>query len=78
MSVTRGPEHVEGRAVADLSLQLHVVFDLVEGDMARPLDHDLNAVAPSPFGEFTERGKLAQLRIIGGIRESAWAKPISD
>src|SRR5690606_16208527 len=47
-----GAEDVEGGAVAEAALEFGVELDLVEGDVAGALDHDLDAVAPGAFGQF--------------------------
>jgi hypothetical protein len=56
------PEHVERRAMTDGALQLHVELDLVEGHVARALDHDLHALAPGALGQLAQRRQLGQLR----------------
>ena len=71
-------KHVEGRAVAQRALQLHVVFDLVERNVARALDHHLHAHAPGALREHAERLQFRQLRAVGGVGESARAQAVAD
>src|SRR5262249_16642577 len=71
-------EDIERGAVAERALDLGVVLDLVEGDVAGPLDHDLDALAPGAFGEFAERLELGELGVIGGVGEAAGAKAVAD
>ena len=72
------PEHVERRAVAETPLQLHVELDLVEGHVARPLDHHLDAVGPGPLGQLPDSLKLGKLRIVGGVGKAARAQTVAD
>src|SRR5438552_2498007 len=71
-------EDVEGGAVAELALDFHIPFDLVEGDVAGAFDHDLDAVTPGALGEFAEAFELGELGAIGGVGEAAGAEPVSN
>ena len=71
-------EHVEGRAVAEPPLQLHVELDLIEGHVSRAFDHDLHAVPPRPLGEFAEGLELGELRRVGRVGEPAGTQAVAD
>ncbi len=71
-------EHIERRTVAQSPLDLHVVLDLIEGNVARAFNHHLHALAPSPLGEFPQRLQLRQLGAVGGIRQSARTQTVAD
>ena len=59
MSMTSGPERVEGRLVAQLHFLLHLQLDLIHGDVAGPFDHDLHVVLPGLLGQFAEDFEFA-------------------
>jgi hypothetical protein len=63
--------------VAELALQLHVVFDLIEGHVTWAFDHDLHA-GPGAFGQLPERLEFGQLRFVGRIGEPAGAQAVAD
>ena len=71
-------EHVEGSAMAEPALELHVELDLIKGDMTRTLDHDLDALGPGPLGQLAEGFQLRQLRGIAGIGETTWTQAVSQ
>ena len=71
-------EHVERRAVTELPLQLHVVFDLIEGHVAGTFDHDLDALGPGALGQLAERLELGELRAVGRVGEAAGAQAVAD
>jgi hypothetical protein len=49
--------------VAERALDLGVVLDLVEGDVAGAFDHDLHAAAPGAFGELAEGFEFGELGV---------------
>ncbi len=71
-------EDIEGCAVADGALELGVVFDLVEGDMAGAFDHDLDTASPGAFGELADDLEFAELGEVGGVGEPAGSEPVAD
>ena len=71
-------EHVERRLVAELQLLLHVHRDLVERDVAGPLDHDLHVVLPGAPGQLAERLQLGELGRVGGVGEAAGAQAVAE
>ena len=71
-------EHVEGRAMAEAFLQLDVGLDLVEGDMARPFDHDLDAGVPGALGEFAEDDQFVDLGAVGGVSQTTGAETVTQ
>ena len=64
--------------VALSSLQLHVVFDLVQGHVAGAFDHHLDSMSPRTLGEFTDDFEFSQLRAVGGVGQTARAKTVTD
>ena len=65
------PEDVERRLVAELDLLLHVHLDLIERDVARPFDHDLDVLLPRALGELAEGRELRELGLVARVREAA-------
>src|SRR5690606_25969040 len=43
----QGPQNIEGGPMTKAPLQLHIVFDLVEGNVPWSLDHHLATISPS-------------------------------
>ena len=66
-----GPQHVEGCPVREAPLELHVVFDLIEGHVTGPLDHDLTASAPGFFRQLAQDLELAELRRVGRVGKAS-------
>ena len=64
------PQHVEGGLMADPLLHLHVHGDLVHGDVAGPLDHDLHVLLPGPQGQLPEGLQLGELGLVGGVGQA--------
>ncbi len=73
-----GAQDIEGCAVAERALELGVVFDLVERDMAWAFDHDLEPVGPGALGEFCDDLELGELGEVGGVGEPTGAEPVAD
>ena len=71
-------EDVEGRAMTEASLKLHVELDLIEGHVARALDHHLYAMGPGDLGQLGDLGEFTQLSLIGGIRQAPGAKSVTQ
>src|SRR5262249_43804618 len=71
-------EDVERGVVTDLLLELHVPRDLVERDVARPLDHRLHARRPGALDELPERAQLGELRRVARVGEAAGAEPVAE
>ena len=71
------PEHVKGRLLADLLLNLDVVLDLVERDVARPLHHDLHVGVPAALDELPQDPKLGELGCVGRVSQAARPKRVA-
>ena len=71
-------KHIERRAVANASLQLHVVFNLIQRNMARTLHHHLHALTPRALSEFTDCCKLRKLCGVGRVGQTAWTQTVTD
>ena len=71
-------ERVEGRLVADLLLAAHVHLELVQRDVAGPLDHHLHVALPGALGQLAERLELGELRGVGGVGDRAGAQPVAE
>ena len=72
------PEHIKRSTVTKRPLQLHVVFDLVEGHVSRTFDHDLHALPPGALSEFAERFEFGQLRAVRRVGKPAGTKAVTD
>ena len=72
------PQCVEGSVVADLLLQDHVLHHLVQGDVSRALDHDLDVVAPGHLGELTQSAELGELGLVVGIGDAPRAQSVAQ
>jgi hypothetical protein len=57
--------------MAESFLQLDVGFDLVERDVPRTFDHDLDAGIPGALGQFAEQNQLVDLGPIGCIGQTS-------
>jgi len=57
--------------VAEPLLEEDVGFDLVEGDVARPLDHHLDAGRLGPLGQLAQDDKLVDLGPVGGVGQAS-------
>ena len=64
--------------MAELALELHVVFDLIERHVAGPFDHHLHALGPGALGQFAERCQLAKLGFVGGVGQAAGAQAVAE
>jgi hypothetical protein len=68
MSVTSGPR----------TLKLHVHLDLIEGDVARSFDHDLDPGVPGPLDELAEGQQLFDLGPVGGVGDGSRPQPVAQ
>lgn len=71
-------EDIEGRAVADRALELHIVFDLIEGDVAGAFHHHLDTLFPSPLRELSECEEFGELGAIACIGEPTRTEAIAE
>ncbi len=55
--------------VTACQLLVHVLFNLVHGDMARPFDHNLTVLCPCDFGQFAKGFQLGKLGLVIGVRD---------
>ncbi len=76
--MTSGPERVKGRFVAQLVFFFHLQLDLVERNVAWPLDHHLDVVFPGFFRQLAKDFQLGELRLVAGVGEAAGAKTIAQ
>ena len=73
----QGAKDIEGGTVTESTLQLHVPFNLIHGDMAWAFDHGLNTMSPSPLNQLSNGGKFCNLSGIRSIGQTAWTQTIS-
>ena len=71
-------EDVERRAVADPLLEPHVHLDLVERDMARAFDHDLDPGLPGALDQLAEGQELLDLGPVGGVEDGAGPESVAQ
>ena len=69
---------VERRLVAELVFLLHLLFDLVQRDVAGAFDHDLHVVFPGFLGEFTQSLQFGELRFVAGVGNAAGTQAIAQ
>jgi len=55
------PQHVEGRAVAEVLLQQDIRLDVAERHVARPFDHHLDALFPGPLCQLSQGDQFLHL-----------------
>ena len=72
------PEHVEGRTVAELFLELHVGRHLVQRHMPRSLDHHLHLGLPAPPGQLAEQDQLLDLGRVRGVAQAAGPQAVAQ
>ena len=70
------PEDVEGRSVAHALLDLHLRGHLIQGDVARALDHDLHVVPPGAKRQVPQRAQLGPLRPVARVVQAARPQPV--
>ena len=78
MSVTSGPECVEGRAEAIFHFLVHLLLDLVQRHMAGTFDHDLHVILPRPRSQLTQGLQFGELRRIAGICDATRTQSIAE
>ena len=64
--------------MAPVELVAHVLGDLVEGDVAGPLVHDLHVLGPGPLGELPLGLELGELGLVVGVVDAARAEAVAD
>jgi len=69
---------IEGGLEAVLELLVHVLFDHMQGDMTRALDHDLYLVPPGDPGQLAEGLQLRELGLVVGVRDGAGAQAVAQ
>ena len=74
----KGTQRVEGRFVAMLQLEVHVLFDEVHGDVAGAFDHDLDVVFPGDLRQFTERFEFGELGFVVRVRDCTGTKAVTE
>ena len=67
------PQRIEGRFLAVVELQVHVLLDQLHRHMPRSFDEDLAIVFPGNIGELAERFQLAKLGFVVGVVDRAGA-----
>ena len=71
-------EHVERRLVAQLAFLLDVHLDQMHRDVARSLDHHLDAGLPGLECQLAERFQFGELGRVVGIGQAARAQAIAQ
>ena len=71
-------ERVERRFAAGFQLLVHILLDLVHGNMARPFDHHLHILRPGALGQLAQRVELGELRFVIGIGDAAGAQAVAQ
>ena len=66
----QGAQHIEGRALADGLLHLHIGGDLVHGDMAGAFHQDLHVLFPGAAGQLAQPDQLVDLAHVGGVGQA--------
>jgi hypothetical protein len=64
--------------VAPLHLEVDVLLDLVQGDVARPFNHHLHVLAPGDLGQLAEGPQLAELGLVVGVGDRPGAQPVPE
>ncbi len=72
------PERIEGRLLAQLLFQPHILDDLVHRDVARALDHHLHAMGFRDLRQLAERAQLRELRGVVGVGDRAGPQPVAE
>ena len=72
------PKNVKGGAMANLLLNPHIVFYLVEWHVPRPFDDHLTARRPRPVRQGSDRVQFAQLRLITRVGQRPRAQPVAQ
>ena len=71
-------QYIEGRALADSLLNLHIGSNLIQRHMSRPLNHNLYILFPGPSCQLSQRNQLLHLGNIGGILQTSRTACISQ
>ena len=72
------PQCVERGLASMGQLLIHVLFDLVHRDVARPFDHDLAVMLPGNLGQLAQRLEFCELRGVVGVADPAGAQSVSQ
>lgn len=71
-------ERVERRLLADLLLEVDVLLDLVHRDVARALDHGLDAEPLGDRVQLAERAQFGELRLVIGVGDRSGTQPVTQ
>ena len=71
-------QRIERRSMAGILLFLHILMNLIHGNMARAFDNHLYELLPSYFRQFSHRVKLGELCRVVRVIDRTGAKPVSD
>ena len=71
-------EYIERSTHADSLLNFHVCSNLIERNVSRTFNHNLNIMSPCTFGEFTQTDKLFDLADICGISQTSRTAGITE
>src|SRR5437870_11681178 len=64
--------------VCSSDLLLHVLFDEMHRDVARPLVHDLAAVLPGDLRQLALRLQLGELRLVVGVGDRSRTQAVAE
>ena len=72
----QGPQDVKGGVGAIFLLEADVFLNGVQGQVARPFHHHLDALGPGPLGELPQDFQFMELGLIGGVGQTAGAQAV--
>ena len=64
------PQRIERRLVAPFHLLVHLLLNLVQRHVTRPLDHHLYVVLPRLFRQLAQHLQFRELRFVAGVRDA--------
>ena len=71
-------QRIERRSMTGILLFLHILMDLIHGDMTRTFDNHLYELLPSNFRQLAHRMKLGELCRVVRVIDRTGAKSVSD
>ena len=71
-------ERIEGRLVTHLTLFNYLHLDLIQRDMTRAFDHDLDVGFPSLLRQLTQRLEFGELSGVAGIGDAAGPETVTE
>ena len=71
-------KRIERRCIAVFDFFIHLLFDLIHGNVPRPFDHDLDIVFPGFLRQLAQSLKLGKLGFVAGVGDAARPQAVAE